>query len=44
MMDELSGKIMREFAALRACSYLIEDKDKDKNAQSFVCHKKKTAI
>ena len=41
MKNELNGKIMRKFAALRPCSYLTEDKEKDKKAQGFVCHKKK---
>ena len=41
MKNELNGKIMRKFAALRPCSYLTEDKEEDKKAQGFVCHKKK---
>ena len=41
MKNELNGKIMRKFAALRPCSYLTENKDEDKKAQGFVCHKKK---
>ena len=40
MKDELCGKIMTEFAALRpkTCSYLTDDSDENKK----VCHKSKT--
>ena len=35
MKDELGGKIMREFAALRVktCNYLTDDGDEDKKAK-----------
>ena len=46
MKDELGGKIMREFAALRVktCNYLTDDGDEDKKSKRHkkVCHKTKT--
>ena len=37
MKDELCGKIMTEFAALRpkTCSYLTDDSDENKNAKGI---------
>ena len=46
MKDESGGKIIKEFAVLRAktYSYLINNNDGDKKAKKHknLCHKKKT--
>ena len=43
MKDELGGKIMNEFTALKAktYSYLTHNKDNGKIRYKKVCHKKK---
>ena len=44
MKDQLGGKMMKEFTALRAktCNYLTDNKKEDKKAKDIkkVCHKK----